>query len=186
MLDGLIELAAECRLIPLLGNHDGMMLQARDDLMRFDEWLAAGGRQTLRSYGASEDWQQFAGGIPEAHWQFLAERCVPFYENETHFFVHANAEADLPLADQPDYMRYWERLSPATWRPHESGKTMVCGHSSQRSGRPLELEQAVCIDTWAYGDGWLTCLEVAAQLYWQANQRGETRVGNLGFRGRDS
>jgi serine/threonine protein phosphatase 1 len=61
---------------------------------------------------------------------------------------------------------------------------MICGHSSQRSGRPLVLDHAICIDTWVYGDGWLTCLDLDAELYWQANQRGETRMRNLGFRGR--
>jgi hypothetical protein len=78
--------------------------------------------------------------------------------------------------------RCWETLEPATWRPHESGKTMICGHSAQRSGRPLVLDHAICIDTWVYGDGWLTCLDVASEVYWQANERGESRMGSLGFR----
>ena len=81
-------------------------------------------------------------------------------------------------------MLYWETLEAARWRPHESGKTMICGHSVQRSGRPLVLDHAICIDTWVYGDGWLTCLDVEAEVYWQANQRGETRMRNLGFRDR--
>ena len=36
------------------------------------------------------------------------------------------------------------------------------------------------IDTWAYGDGWLTCLQIDNGRIWQANQRGELRVSNLG------
>jgi serine/threonine protein phosphatase 1 len=35
---------------------------------------------------------------------------------------------------------------------------------------------AICIDTWAHGEGWLTCLDVASGRYWQANQQGETRA----------
>ena len=61
---------------------------------------------------------------------------------------------------------------------------MVCGHSVQPSGRPLVLNHAICIDTWVYGDGWLTCLDVGSEVYWQANERGQMRVGNLQFRAR--
>lgn len=50
--------------------------------------------------------------------------------------------------------------------------------------RPLVLDHAICIDTWAYGDGWLTCLDVDLEVCWQANERGQTRVRNLQFRGR--
>jgi hypothetical protein len=43
----------------------------------------------------------------------------------------------------------------------------------------LDLGHAVCIDTYAYGGGWLTCLEPASGRVWMANQRGETRSGWL-------
>jgi serine/threonine protein phosphatase 1 len=78
-------------------------------------------------------------------------------------------------------MLYWEKISGQSERRHGSGKIMVCGHTQQRSGRPLVLDHAVCIDTWVYGDGWLTCLDVENEAYWQANQRGETRRGRLDF-----
>jgi len=55
----------------------------------------------------------------------------------------------------------------------------VCGHTQQRSGVPLNLGYAVCIDTWAYGNGWLTCLDVTTGDVWQANQRGDRRTGRL-------
>ena len=56
---------------------------------------------------------------------------------------------------------------------------MVCGHTKQRSGRPRNWGHAVCIDTWVYGDGWLTCLDVRTGRYWQANQAGQTRTDYL-------
>jgi serine/threonine protein phosphatase 1 len=56
---------------------------------------------------------------------------------------------------------------------------MICGHTSQKSGRPLNLGHAVCIDTWVYGRGWLTCLDVQTGKLWQANQAGETRTAWL-------
>ncbi|HEY9796072.1 MAG TPA: hypothetical protein V6D30_10555, partial [Leptolyngbyaceae cyanobacterium] len=59
--------------------------------------------------------------------------------------------------------------------PHCSGKIMVCGHSSQKSGVPLNVGHAICIDTWVYGKGWLTCLDVTSGRVWQANQAGQQR-----------
>lgn len=184
VLDRLLALRPCCRFVALKGNHDLMMLAGQEDLEHFSEWLASGGKQTLESYQAKESRETFAEAVPARHWRFLQDDCVAYHETDTHFFVHANVYADVPLAEQPDYMLYWETVEEARWRPHESGKTMICGHSVQRSGRPLVLDHAICIDTWVYGDGWLTCLDVELEWYWQANQRGETRMGNLQFRGR--
>lgn len=184
VLDRMLWLQGRCQFLSLKGNHDLMMLGASQDKEHFDEWLKSGGRETLASYKATEDWQSFAEAIPMTHWRFLSDHCVPYHETNEHFFVHANVCPDLPLAEQPDYMLYWEKLEMGTWCPHESGKTMICGHSAQRSGRPLVLDQAICIDTWVYGNGWLTCLDVDLEVYWQANERGQTRVGNLQFRAR--
>lgn len=184
VLDRLLALDLRCRLKPLLGNHDLMMLAAREDQQHFDEWLQCGGKQALQSYHAGHDYETIADAVPVEHWRFLKQRCIPYHETATHIFVHANVYPDVPLAEQPDYMLYWERLEADVWRPHESGKVMICGHSSQRSGRPLVLERAVCLDTWVYGDGWLTCLDVKSEIFWQTNQHGESRTGNLEIRGR--
>ncbi len=184
VLERLLALKRRCRCLTLKGNHELMMLGGRDDPVHFHQWLYCGGEQTLASYQPNTDFGTFAEIIPEGHWRFLDEDCLPYHETDRHFFVHANVYPDLPLAEQPEYMLCWETLEPATWRPHESGKTMICGHTPQRSGRPLVLDQAVCIDTWACGEGWLTCLDVESEVYWQANQRGETRLGTLRFRAR--
>jgi Calcineurin-like phosphoesterase len=115
--------------------------------------------------------------VPEAHWRFLEEELRGWYETPTHFFVHANYYPDIPLAEQPDLMLYWEKFDDPP--PHESGKIMICGHTPQKSGLPRNIGHAVCIDTWVYGKGWLTCLDVSSGKYWQANQRRETRSGML-------
>jgi serine/threonine protein phosphatase 1 len=172
VLERLIDLRRQCQVVALRGNHDIMMLDARANLAVFEDWLASGGKQTLQSYGLAPNWAAFADGIPQTHWRFL-EECRPYHEIPTHFFVHANAYPDIPLAEQPDHMLFWERLNPEQMRPHESGKIMVCGHTSQRSGLPLNFGFAVCIDTWAYGNGWLTCLDVGSGQYWQINQQGK-------------
>ncbi len=50
VLDRLIALESRCKLVPILGNHDQMMLDALNGEDP-DDWLASGGRQALESYG---------------------------------------------------------------------------------------------------------------------------------------
>lgn len=172
VIDFLLGLQMRCRLVALRGNHEIMMLRARDDRSLLMDWIACGGGSTLDSYGAT-GFQD----VPGSHWDFLAGtlRC---HETEHDFFVHANVLPDLALADQPDYNLFWEHLGGAV-SPHVSGRRMVCGHTPQTSGRPLDLGHAVCLDTNACGGGWLTCLETESGMYWQANQQGELRTGSL-------
>ena len=84
---------------------------------------------------------------------------------------------DMQKAQETANTAWWEQFKDP--EPHESGKIMVCGHTAQKSGRPCSVGHAVCIDTWAHGRGWLTCLDVGSGMYWQANQQGETRKGWL-------
>src|SRR5437870_3329448 len=60
VLERLIDLQGRCRLVALMGNHDIMMVQARDDPQAFRNWLECGGKQTLESYGAEPRWDAFA------------------------------------------------------------------------------------------------------------------------------
>ena len=173
VIDYLLELRKRTKLITLRGNHEVMMLSARSrGLDYFEAWLRSGGEQTMLSYGAAS-----LENIPEAHWEFI-ESTRAIYETRTHFFVHANVSPHLPLGEQPDEVIYWERISTHE-PPHCSGKIMVCGHTPQLSGKPLNLGHAVCIDTWVYGEGCLTCLDVTSGHYWQADQRGGQQGGRL-------
>jgi serine/threonine protein phosphatase 1 len=62
-------------------------------------------------------------------------------------------------------------------KPHCSGKTVVCGHATQRDGQPRSIGHAICIDTGVSCGGWLTCLEPMSGMYCQANERGKLRRG---------
>lgn len=53
VLDQLIELQDRCNLVPILGNHDQMMLHAKDGRSDFQFWLNCGGDAALDSYGSS-------------------------------------------------------------------------------------------------------------------------------------
>ena len=84
VLDRLIDLGRRCRLVPLLGNHEQMLLEARSGLHP-TTWLGMGGLATLASYGPGRD----LALIPEEHFEFL-EGCLDFHETDTHIFVHAS------------------------------------------------------------------------------------------------
>jgi serine/threonine protein phosphatase 1 len=177
VLDRLIALHRGGRLVALRGNHDVMMTQARQGIDR-RMWLCCGGKETLGSYGVAVPATCDLSPIPEEHWQFLEDELVDWYETDTHIFVHGNLFADVPLDEQPAFMLHWEKmLEPVI---HYSGKTVICGHTKQHDGLPLDWGTVVCIDTGVYEpDGWLTCLDVRNGRYWQANERGQTRQGRL-------
>jgi serine/threonine protein phosphatase 1 len=173
VLDWLIARSKTNELIPLRGNHEIMMLRARNDESQIKEWLANGGDKTLASYSPFDDEGKLAD-VPDEHWEFIENQCRDWYETESHFFVHANAYADMSLNEQPEFMLFWEQFENPS--PHQSGKIMVCGHTPQKTGLPKNLGHAICVDTWAHGQGWLTCLDVTSGHYWQANQNGEQRT----------
>lgn len=172
VIDRLLWLQTQCSVIPLKGNHEVMMMEARGDSERHQEWLTHGGRQTLRSYAPGKDAPALQH-VPEEHWQFI-EQTLNCYETDHHIFVHAGVDPDTPLDEQPEYQLFWEFISPNT-QPHFSGKTVICGHTSQKTGRPLHLGHTICLDTFAYGGGFLTCMDVKTSQVWQASESGMKR-----------
>ncbi|HWB00994.1 MAG TPA: metallophosphoesterase family protein [Pirellulales bacterium] len=176
IMDRLIDLNKSGRLVALRGNHEEMMLDAREDIGLMGAWLQYGGEDTLHSYGTNGQIGSL-DDVPDDHWMFLEHQCVDWFESERHFFVHANADPKLHLPDQPATMLRWAKFVDPP--PHRSGKIMVCGHTVQENGWPRNIGHAVCIDTGIYDHGWLTCLDVGSGQFWQANQEGETRTGDL-------
>ena len=170
VIDRLLRLSKDTRLVALRGNHEQMMLDARAGGADAEiEWCACGGDATVRSYATLGGVGTLAD-VPAAHWRFIEHTCVDWYETPTHFFVHANAYPDVPLVEQPTWMLQWESFDDPP--PHQSGKVMVCGHTAQRSGRPRNIGHAVCIDTAVYRGGPLTCLDVTGARVWQAHHDG--------------
>jgi serine/threonine protein phosphatase 1 len=170
VLEMLVALGKQTRLVPLLGNHDETMLnvyRGRMDLMA--DWLLFGGDATLASYGSGKP-----ADIWPTHIEFLA-RCPLAFETARHFFVHANYRADMPLDRLPREVLLWESLKRHVPGPHVSGKTAIVGHTAQKNGEVLDLGHLKCIDTWCYGDGWLTALDVETGQVWQANKAGALR-----------
>jgi serine/threonine protein phosphatase 1 len=179
VIDRIIALRNERPVEVIQGNHEEMLIIARDLPGYAQVWQQYGGRQTLASYGwtagISEGWPQ---AIPQEHWKFITGEMVDAVVEAGHLCVHGGIDATLPLDEQP-----WNQLRWLKWndpKPHPSGLTVVCGHTHQVSGEPLTVGHHICIDTWVYGvDGWLTALNLATQEYVQANQRGAVRRGVL-------
>ncbi len=172
VINRLIDLHQRKQLVALRGNHELMMLRARSPgRTQLYHWLAKGGEETLASYSKKNT--KKLTSIPSSHWDFIENICLDWWETKSHFFVHANAYPNLPLKYQPERMLFWQKFSNPS--PHYSGKTMICGHTSQKNGLPRNIGHAICIDTWVYGKGWLTCLDVTSGLILQANQNRQLR-----------
>ncbi len=170
-LDRLLKLETECHLIPLLGNHDDILLDvhAGGDDLRLN-WLGFGGRATLRSYKTTD-----VRKIPARHIDFL-RRCKLFHETKTHIFIHGSYLPNLPMVEQPRQTLLWGKMRPQPPAKHRSGKTVIVGHTAQRDGKILDAGHLLCIDTCCYGDGWLTALDVKTGNVWQANRQGKLRA----------
>ncbi len=171
VLERLIALGAQCNLVPILGNHDDMFLQARNS-QHLSAFLSMGGESTLASYGASSP--PDLGKVPAEHFAFL-ESCLDYFETDTHIFLHATYVPHLTMKEQPHLALRWESLRDCIPDPHHSGKTVIVGHTSQRSGEILDLGHIKCIDTRCYGVGWLTALDVYSGQVWQADRAGRPR-----------
>ncbi len=161
-----------CRLIPLIGNHEVMMMQAMESQSSFAMWQQCGGDATVRSYGNQ------LSNIPQHHLLFL-NHCVKYFETDTHFFIHANYDPYTPLADQPEQVALWQHISEFAPEPHQNGKIAVVGHTPQMDGSIRDLGHIKIIDTFCYGNLWLTALDVDSGDFWQASNQGQLHQGTL-------
>jgi len=163
VIERLIDLHRTHRVISLRGNHEQMMIDWRGGAIEGNRWKSMGGEATVEAYGSMSK-------IPDSHWQFLEQTCRNYHETRSHIFVHGHVESDLPMNEQPTYALHWRYLKHA--EPHRSRRTIVCGHTKQRSGYPANLGHTICIDT----ANWLSCLDVGAKRVYQANEEMEHRT----------
>lgn len=168
-IDLLLDLSTQCQLVPLLGNHELMLLDALRSPYEREIWLNCGGLPTLDSYGGS------LNDIPDRHLEFL-RNCRPYHETDSHLFVHASYEPHLPLAEQPYHVLFWQHMLSPLPPPHRSGKIVVAGHTPQVGGQPRRAGHVILIDTYCFGGGWLTALDVTTDQIWQADKHGRLRA----------
>ena len=169
-IDELLALSQRCRLIPLLGNHEEMMLNYLDGRPQPDNWLQFGGNATLASYaGVGRDLD-----IPPEHLDFIRS-WGDYWETDEHFFVHGGYHPEQPFAGQRWHFWRWHSLRDSIPGPHVSGKKAIVGHTSQKSGEILDVGHLSCIDTYCWGGGWLTAIEPATGRIWQVDRLGQPR-----------
>lgn len=167
VIDFLLAKKATHQVIHLMGNHEIQMLRALETKHDCERFLSAlcGGQDTLDSYGGGFD------EVPEEHWEFMRSAAL-YHEEEDFILVHAGIEAHVSLEKQDQETYYYQRFH--SQRPHLSRKTVVCGHTIQ-GDLPTDLGYAICLDTCAYGGGWLSALDLETGQIWQTNERGESR-----------
>lgn len=170
VIESLLRISKKCQLIPLLGNHEEMLLAALKGPSELPNWLQFGGDATLNSYELLGTLDEF----PSTHLDFI-KSCRLWHETNDILFVHANYDHRLPMERQSGIRLRWEHLDPSEASPHVSGKTVIVGHTPQQSGHVLDLGFLVCVDTACSEGGWLTALEVMTGHIWQANEQGELR-----------
>jgi serine/threonine protein phosphatase 1 len=179
VLDLLLALQQRTQVVLIEGNHEEMILAARDSEKALRYWEVCGGIATLNSYR----WGARLDAIPPEHWELFG-RCLPYFETDDFIFAHANYLADLPMAEQPDYQLRWALFEPHEARPHHSGKPVVVGHTEQPGSELHDLGFATCIDTACWRGGWLTALDVRSRQVWQASRFGMLREqGDMHHRG---
>lgn len=148
----------------LRGNHDQMMLDARDfcdpflrsphTLDLIANWFTWGGGETMRSYAGNPPWYR---RVPDAHWAFLENTAMEHREGPF-IFVHAGL---LPPETPWDIEGAWNpdpRLTirePFLESAHDFGGRVVFGHTVQPNG-PMVQPNKIGIDTGAVFGGSLT------------------------------
>ncbi|WP_299838552.1 hypothetical protein [uncultured Tenacibaculum sp.] len=71
------------------------------------------------------------------------------------------------------------------WKKYEKpiaydlSKTVICGHTSRKDGKIADFGHTICIDTYAHGGKWLTCLNVETGEFLKTNNKGKIEKGQL-------
>jgi serine/threonine protein phosphatase 1 len=145
------------RMVNLVGNHDETMLNALSgDRPAATDWLFAGGRPALESYGVDPDSprESWPESIPGEHLRFLRELTLSHREGG-YFFVHAGIRPGVPLEKQAreDLLRMRQ---PFLYSETDFGAVVVHGHTPVKE--PVVRHNRIAIDTGAVFGGKMTCL----------------------------
>lgn len=148
-------------MINLLGNHESTMLDAlAGERAAGTDWLFAGGRATLESYGIDPDGprDRWASLIPAEHQAFL--RGLRLLHREGGYaFIHAGVRPGVALEDQArdDLLR---SRQPFLYSERDFGAVIVHGHTPVKAA--VVKHNRIAIDTGAVFGGPLTCVVLEA------------------------
>ncbi len=156
----------------LKGNHDQMMLDAREDSKAYEDWLLSGGRETMDSFGAKH-----ISEVSPAYFDFFAQMPHCLEANE-YIMVHAGFSFDMPDPFDERHSMLWAR----NWYerinyPWLGDRIILHGHTpilKKKAERMLErimLDQYLDIDTGcvfhgrAPGFGFLSCFDLEQRVF---------------------
>lgn len=159
----------------ILGNHEIMMQAAKNNHDALKDWLYFGGAETLNSYNIGDD-LNWVHKIEKSHWEFI-DSCKPYVEIDDYIFVHAGLEKGKNLEAQNKHHLFWKKFEIP--EKYSKTKKVICGHTSRKNGEIANFGHTICIDTYAYGGKWLTCLNVETNEYIKANNEGRVKKGTL-------
>jgi serine/threonine protein phosphatase 1 len=150
-------LVPDMQVVNLVGNHDETMLHALSgDRPAATDWLFAGGRPALESYGIDPDSprESWPDNVPPEHLEFLRNLTLTHREGG-YFFVHGGVRPGVPLERQAreDLLRMRQ---PFLYSEMDFGAVVVHGHSPVKE--PVVRHNRIAIDTGAVFGGKMTCL----------------------------
>ena len=131
------------------GNHEQMLLDAKDSVSSEIVWLKNGGNSTLTSFSTSQ-----LDRIPERYITFLKN--LPYYLSyENYLLVHAGIDMTIsdPLSDKNSllWLRNWQDVYRDNWL---NGRVVIHGHTPMKANYLRSEEntknQVVCIDNGSY------------------------------------
>jgi len=148
-------------MVNLLGNHESTMMEAlAGDRAAGTDWLVAGGKAALESYGIDPERPRgaWAAEIPQAHQAFL-RGLVLMHREGGYGFVHAGVRPGIPLEKQArdDLLR---SRQPFLYSEADFGAVIVHGHTPVKA--PVARHNRIAIDTGAVFGGPLTCVVLEA------------------------
>ena len=169
VIETIIELGTQYNVIPLMGNHEAMLLEFLSDpsssLAAY--FILNGGSATLASYVSGENEYE----IPKEHLSFFKNLKL-FYQTENYFFVHAGVpNVRLSKINEKDHRNdlLWIRESFfKSW--FQWGKVIVHGHSPRDQ---VEItRKRINLDTGCIFNGMLSAMEVNSRELFQVKSSG--------------
>jgi serine/threonine protein phosphatase 1 len=149
-------------MVNLMGNHESTMLEALEgERAAATDWLFAGGREALQSYGIDPEGprDRWPSLIPRAHQDFL-RNLVLWHREGDYVFVHAGVRPGIPLEHQArdDLLR---SRQPFLYSEADFGAVVVHGHTPVKA--PVVRHNRIAIDTGAVFGGKMTCVVLEAE-----------------------
>ena len=156
----------------LCGNHEEMLLEAMNSTEVLRGFLRLGGRETVLSYGMSEEAYK-AASYEEVQAMLLQaipadlENFIRCFEDQIrmgdYVFVHAGVKPGVPLDQQQRNDLRWIR-EPFLGSTEDHGAMVVHGHTIHPE--IVERPNRIGIDTGAYDTGKLTAIGLEGTERW--------------------